>query len=703
MYLHPGDGVELKQQKEPLSPGLVEMSPTGISLASGWQDEFVTFAQHTYDMVKTLNVNSSAAVESEYGNYTLGISFFDGHTFDANDLTFVFTKTRNFGATLYSPSAFSSNFWNQVATNANLQGEALHSALTSAFGTHYVAGQVSAAFISVIYTFHYASASVKQRFSLSTSYSYDSATFSSFVSSFFSSANTNTTMGYEFYSTDPNQSPTNFNLGLSGSITSYQGFTNLLNNLEAYANAMSPTNAVPTAYILNPIQTVPGYLSLLGGYVLPPVEPADYSDFLQAFTALQVWKQRLDNRGSMSWLNATGQEVISNNALDVANYLAAMKSIAADHFTTGAPLNVPADAVTYLANLGELRLPEIYVMDAWDWYDGTTYYYHTLIGRVDCGNSDLIAPFPFGNVIVTNNDGSSSGYPLDYDPSHFETNMLKTYAGGPRNTHLKALFASEQWNSLTNSNPDENGFFLVTERQSEAAEWSVAIFYTGTSTPLDEMPFLASRSGGCATPSQFSSGVSVAVAGTSPATNGVVGLAQPVTVQVTNQTSVQAYGTTVSFVLGNAFDFGGASGSQGYASFNTNNRVVTYTVGPLLGAASADINLQVIPLQAGVAVPGTAPLLNLATNLTNFTPTNAISFSPIESVPPVLGVTPGPGAILLDWWSDTDRLLAEGSSTLGSGASWSPVINGTSVTNASHRFLALPVSGQQGYFRIQSQ
>jgi hypothetical protein len=700
MYLNPGDGVGLNQQKEPKMPGLVEMGPTGISLANGWQNEVVTFAQHTYDMVKTLNINTSAAVQSEYGNYTLGISFFDGHKFDANDVRFVFTKTRNFGMTLYPPSGFSSNFWNQVAQYPKLQGEALHSVLASTLGTHYVAGHESAAFISVIYTFHYASASTKQRFSLSTSYSYDSAAFSSFVSSFFASTNTSTTMSYEFYSTDPNQSPTNFNLGSTGNITSYQGFTNFLNQLEAYANAMNPSNAVITGYILNPIQTVPGYLSILGGYVPPPVEPADYSEFLQAFTALHVWQQRLEFRGPMSWLNAKGQQVISNNVVDVNNYLSNMQSIAINHFTTGAPLDVPPDVVAYLANLSDLRLPEIYVMDTWQWFDGVTTH-HTVIGRVDCGIADLIAPIPFSSLSVTNGN-SVATTPLDYDAWHFETNMLKTYSGGSRNTHLKALFSGEQWNCLTNSNPDVNGFFLVTERNNVAADYSVAIYDPITGAPVDQMPFLATRSGGCATPSQFASGVGVSVTSTPPPTNGVVGLAQPVTVQVANRSSLQVYGIKFSFALSNAFDFGGANGSQGYASFDASTRMVTYAVGPLSGGASARIDLQLIPLQAGVAVPGTPPVMGVASGLINSTPTTVVTFSPIASAQPIIALAPARSSILLDWWSDTDRLMIERSSALGSGVAWSPQTNGV-IINGSHRFLTNPVSGQQGYFRLRSR
>src|SRR6266404_3634496 len=367
---------------------------------------------------------------------------------------------------------------------------------------------------------------------------------------------------------------------------------------------MNPANAKTTGYLLNPIQTVPGYFSLLGGYVPLPEAPADYNDFLQAYAALQVWQQRLEFRGPMSWLNAKGQQVLSNSIMDVNNYLNNMQSVAMSHFNSGTPLDVPPDVIAYLANLSQLRLPEIYVMDNWVYYDSANLgTYHVLIGRVDCGNEDLIAPIPFGNVSVTNGASVTTSQ-LYYSPSDFIYNMTNTYKSsyhvGSINKHLRALFASEQWNCLTNSNPDLNGFFLVEENNVGASKWTISINDPISHTLLDTIPFFSSRSGGCVAPSQLSSGVSVSVAGTSPPANGVVGQAQPVTVQVTNQTPVQAYGTTVTFALSNAFDFGGANGSQGYASFDPSNRVVSYAVGPLPGNASAEISLNLIPLQSGL-------------------------------------------------------------------------------------------------------
>jgi len=38
--------------------------------------------------------------------------------------------------------------------------------------------------------------------------------------------------------------------------------------------------------------------------------------FLKPLPALQVWQQRLQGRGSMSWLNPQGQQVIASKALD---------------------------------------------------------------------------------------------------------------------------------------------------------------------------------------------------------------------------------------------------------------------------------------------------------------------------------------------------------------------------------------------------
>jgi len=718
MYLAQGDGLDLYRQNEPKLPGAIIMSQTGTTLNTGYQSEIVTFAQSSYDMVKTLSVNSSVSLDYLVANADITASFFGNQTFDANDVKFIFTKTRNFGTTLYSPVDFSPSVKALIASyQTNWQGEALHSQITSAMGTHYVAGFEKSAMVSVVYTFHFASASTKQQFSLSASGSSDglftSASFSAYVSSFFRSATASTSMNYQFYSTDPSQSTTNLFSGASGSITSYQQFTNFLSQLEAYGNAMDPANAKITGYLLNPIQTVPGYLSLLGGYVPPPEVSADYNDFLQAYAALQVWQQRLEFRGPMTWLNAKGQQVLSNSIVDINNYLSNMQSVAVSHFNAGTPLDVPPDVVAYLANLSQLRLPEIYVMDNWVYYDSADLdTFHVLIGRVDCGNSDLIAPIPFGNVAATNVTSVTTA-PLYYSPSDFIYNMTNTYTSGYHqgaiNKHLKALFASEQWNCLTNSNPDVNGFFVVEEDNHTAgsgqivgsSKCTVSIYDPISHSLLDRIPFFSSRSGGCLAPSQLSGGVSVSVAVTSPPTDAVVGLAQPVTLQITNQTPVQAYGTTITFVLSNAFDFGWANGSQGYASFDPSTRIVSYVVGPLPGNASADISLNIIPLQNGLAVPGSPPVLAVGAGLTN-SATGEASFSPIVSALPTIGLGRTAGGVQLDWWSDTDRVLVESSSTLGSGASWSPLTSGM-VVNGSHRFQSSPISGRQAYFRLHSQ
>jgi hypothetical protein len=699
-----GDGIRLENQQEAKSQGLVTLSGTATNLNTGYQNEIITYAQHTYDMVKTLSVNTSVSLNALMVSGDVDVSFFGKQTFDANDLHFVFTKTRNFGTTVYSPLGFSADFWSQLSLYQNptnyLQGEALHAALTGALGTHYIAGVERAAMVSVVYTFHYASASVRQQLTVSASGSaFDSASFSGFVSSFFGSTNTSTSMSYQFYSTDPFLSPTNFSFGSSGTIANYQQFTNLVSHLEAYANAMDPANAKVTAYVLNPIETVPGYLSLLGGYIPTPVEAPDYSEFLEAYTALQVWQQRLNSRGTMSWLNAKGQQVISSNALDVANYLVAMKNIAANHFTSGSTLTVPSDVVAYLANLSEIRLPEIYVMDNWEWFNGIGYS-HSLIGRVDCGNSDMIAPIPFANVAATNGTTVST-FQLTYTPSNFQNMMTNTYKSGNINTHLRALFASEQWYYLTNGNPDANGFFLMTEPASGASKWTLTIFDPFTQVPIDELPLFATRSGGFVAPSQFSDNVSVSLANSSSPANGVVGMAQPVTMQITNQSPSQCYGTRISFILDGAFDFGGASGSQGYASFDPSTRTVSYTVGPLLGNTSAELTLNFIALQAISESPGTSPTLALSGSLSNSV-SSTISLPTITASPPVMGLSQTLGGIQIDWRSDSDRLLPESSPIFGSGASWTPVTNGI-VVSGNHRFLAPPVVSRQGYFRLHSE
>lgn len=717
-----GDGVLLNQQGQPAPKGrgLVRLSTNGVQLNDGWQSEHVTFAQHTYDLVKTLSINSSVSLDSLLGSASVGLSFLNQQTFATTNLTFVFTKTKNFGTTLYPPLGFCSicgNFnYDVPAWQTYLQGEGLHAKITSEYGTHYVAGLQKAAFVWVAYTFNYSSASVKQQLSVTASgSSWDAASFSSFVDAFFKSTNTTVSMTCEIHSSSSRPPPS------TNMIASFQQFTSLVGQIEAYANSFTEADAQTTGYVLNPIQSVPGYLFLLGGYIPTPVEQAEYDHFLQAYAALQLWQQRLAYWQNANWLNDQGRQVLTNKWNDVNNYLNAMNTTGNNHFNTGAPLQVPADVVTFLANLSDLRFPALYAVDSFHFlhYDGNcncALNYHCLIGRVDCGSRAMAITRPFGAVVMLHKQTpTTTTTNINYDPVSFETNMLATFTSryyGVINSHLLTLFTNEQWACFTNpaSNPDLNGFFVVilrddTSSTGDAQNWAVEITdsSSGFGNILDRMAFLDTRSGGCGSPDQTPGMVSVAVTPPPPSGSGVVGLAQLVTVQVTNASSVQVYGATLSFTLENAFDFAGASGPQGSATFNPTNRVVTYTLGPLLGGTSANIDFQLVPLQKTATVPGSSAILTLGAGLTN-SAASGVSFSPIQSVAQTLGVAATPAGLQLGWSSDSTRLAVEGSLTLGAGASWSPTTNNVlQANNGNHHFLGLTAPAPQTYFRLGTQ
>jgi hypothetical protein len=706
MYLQAGDGVDLKRQWEPLSSPVI-LSTNGTVLPNtGGQNESVTFAQHTDDMVKSLLVNSSVSLDSLVFSGSVGVNFFNRQTFDANDLTFVFTANRDFGDTLYPFVDFSPDFKATVAgLQKSQQGESLHSAITTRYGTHYVHGYQSAAMVSVIYSFHFNSSSIRQQMSVQASASYnglvDSGSFSTFVDSFFSVTNTSQSMSYQFYSSDPIQSPTNFDFSTAGIIQNMQEFTNLVSKVEAYFRAMDPARGKITGYILDPIQNVPGYLGLLGGFVPIPVEQADYDTFLQAYSALQVWKQRLDSwalqPGTMSWLNAKGQQMVQGKRQDISNYLNAMKSIASNHFTNGAALTVPSDVVNYLANLNDIPLPEMYVMDSFT-YGG----YSFIFGRIYCGSLDLTTTSPFYTLSqLYHGTNTGSEVTIYYSPTNFVGTELKALAAEPR-THLATLLASEQWNSLTNQAAiqDRTGFFVAQQPTPQAANWSLVI-YDVNGDVVDEMPFLSTRSGGTVVTADTTTGPGVSVGTTSSSDSSSAGRVCVVAMQVTNAGPMQSYGTTVSFQLADNFDFAGASGSQGYGSFDPATHVVSYFVGPLLGGASTDIAFQLIPLQAGLAIPAGPAQLTLGEGITNSSPNITAAFAPIQTTPPTLNLSPVVGGVRIDWYADTDRLHVEQTSQLVAGASWSPVTNGL-ATGSSHRFLTLPVTGNQNYFRLHT-
>src|SRR6185369_4215820 len=152
------------------------------------------FAEHTADLVKTLSVNSSVSLNAYVGTGEIGLGFIDQRKVHSTNLTFVFTKTRNFGTTVYPALRFSplnGNFTYDVPNwMTYLQGEALDTQITRRYGTHYVAGFQKAAWVWVSYTFNYNSTAVKQQLSVSASgRSWDFASVSTFVQSYFKSSN----------------------------------------------------------------------------------------------------------------------------------------------------------------------------------------------------------------------------------------------------------------------------------------------------------------------------------------------------------------------------------------------------------------------------------------------------------------------------------------------------------------------------------
>ena len=318
--------------------------------------------------------------------------------------------------------------------------------------------------------------------------------------------------------------------------------------------------------------------------------------------------------------------------LDIANYLAAMKSIATNHFTTGAPLVVPSDIVNYLATLerhspaGDLRHGQ-YLRQRRPLY---------FFGRVYCGSLDLTIPSPFYTLSeLYYNTNKGAEVTIYYSPADFQNAELKALASKVPHTYLTNFFASGQWNSLTNlaATQDRTGFFVAVQPLAQAPEWSL-VLSDADGNPVDEMPFLSTRSGGTTAPTETGGSPSVSVAVAPSPGKDAVGIARTVALQVTNQSPLQPYGTAVSLKLADNCDFLGASGSQGYASYDPATRVVSYTVGPLIGGASADIALQLIPLQSGLVLPAGPALLALGGGLTNSSPDSTAAFAPIETVPP---------------------------------------------------------------------
>src|SRR5690242_11717200 len=72
MYFKPGDGVDFKNLQQPLpSPAVISSNPSTVQ--NGEATETVTFAQHTYDLVQSLRVNTSASLSSLVFNGSIDV------------------------------------------------------------------------------------------------------------------------------------------------------------------------------------------------------------------------------------------------------------------------------------------------------------------------------------------------------------------------------------------------------------------------------------------------------------------------------------------------------------------------------------------------------------------------------------------------------------------------------------------------------
>jgi hypothetical protein len=504
MYLQPGDGVQLNRQQEPAFPGLLIMSPSAPRKISGG-GESIAFAQHTYNLISKLNANSSVSLNGLAFNGDVSVSFFGRQTFNANDLVFIDTITENLYETDFTPLSFSSNFWAQVGGYQKyLQDALLYSAITSTFGTHYVAGYRSQAMVSVLYSFHYASSSVRQQTIVSGSASTDAGNFSAFVSSFFGSTNTTASMSYQFYSSDPSVAATNIGVALAGNVQNYQQFTNLETQISKYAATLNQTNAKITGYILAPLSAVPNFLTTLGISHPTTNNPANYDGFLEAYTALQAWIQSLDpwilNGDALSWLNGQGRQLVQGSWLEAEGYLTQMKSIAFSHFTTNATLYVPPEVTGFLAdNLNTVALPKIYNLDNFE--NSNNRYF---IGRVDCGCRNLTIPIPFSTISEL--QGGTNNGTLDtiyYDPVAFQKIELDAAPNNTVRGEFQTLFASPQWACLTNTtgNPNLNGYFVASEPENQKTNWSLVISggtdVNGNAIIIDETALTDTTSGSC--------------------------------------------------------------------------------------------------------------------------------------------------------------------------------------------------------------
>jgi len=149
-------------------------------------------------------------------------------------------------------------------------------------------------------------------------------------------------------------------------INSPSEFLQFGQRVEDYWRSLTETNGVPTDYIAEPIENLPGFAALVDGYSPSTLFNTSYERFMTVHGKLKSWHQTLlywaSDARHMSWMNAVGQTMVRALERDAFRELNALEAKARDHFERGTPLVVEDTTLNFLQNFDRIPRPTINIV-----------------------------------------------------------------------------------------------------------------------------------------------------------------------------------------------------------------------------------------------------------------------------------------------------------------------------------------------------
>lgn len=358
------------------------------------------YIQNQYDLFKQFKLNGSLTAKLAKLDGKLTWDFARSIKFSANDVHLAYVCNKDFGLVSFSDYVLHPEFQAFVTSNKlqGLTGPALHNRVADYYGSHFISGYQSSATAFLVYSFHFDSTITAQRFKSDLNLNFTSTKYEAHVTSLLDATNRNTRVTVHFFNSNP-AAPV---FVPSQNITDTNTFFAVQNQFTSYCNTYL-TNGVAVTYQIKPLANLgTPYLNFLDGYLPGTERLADYDRFLEVFGRLQDWNDTFNqwvlDPNRMSWLNASGQNLVVSLRNNSRRYLKSLQALAKDHFESGADLTITDDIIGYTADLGQIPLPKLSVIDildvSTDW----------VIGVIDSGSISNTIPNPFqlGRVIMMN-------------------------------------------------------------------------------------------------------------------------------------------------------------------------------------------------------------------------------------------------------------------------------------------------------------